>query len=1097
MFFFPLTIVTQIFEDETTLSEALNFDEISRFDSDAERGIYSIKVNAEETLKKSDALELQRRLAPVEIKIETIKISFDASKKSQNFQNLQTSQAWREKIDVNFHVLRWQRADGYAQAFVPVLKIAVVASNANDFSAQITREIKAALAREADDNLLLKLRLISRVKSVEIKRLEAATDWQSPKQRAISEEKDDDSESVLEKIGTNLNKQVLRRAYLVENYLELLAEMLGGKIGKSVLLVGASGSGKTAVLQELARQREVYGFAKTTFWTMSGANIIAGQSGFGAWQERCAQIIAEARKSKEILHFGSLIELLEVGKSSMNSQGIASFFRPKIARGEVRIIVECTPEELPVIERQDANLLGAFQQIKIEEPLHETGLKILQSVAAEFVQVKKDATRKIESDAIKTLDAVHRRYSTYSAFPGRPIRFLRNLLANGSDEDLTPQKVLEAFSNETGLPLFLLSDDEKLDLVQTEKDFNRKVLGQTEAVKLVTDLIATVKAKMTRPRKPIASLLFIGATGVGKTEMVKSLAEFFFGDKTRLVRFDMSEFSTPIAVQRLIGGFGTDEGQLTAKLREQPFSVVLLDEFEKADASFFDLLLQILGEGRLTDAKGRVADFTNSIIVMTSNLGAESFSKGKSGFLANSKEKTVAVKHFASAVRDFLRPEIYNRIDRIVPFAPLDEKTVLKIANLELEKLQKRDGWRFRSIKLNLTDKALNHLVAKGYEPRYGARPLRRAIERELIAPLASELNLYSTTEKIAVNVDVHKENLRFGFEREPVDKKRSQFDNLLATNANRIAYLRRRTQKLESSEHLTELNDERFQLQRLQERQIRGKWISAEDKERIERLPRIERFLKQAKDFSSELFTLEDKILLDIYGKSLKTNNFADDIERREDFLQSRLLDLLSLKSAKPDEICLAIFSENAAALFRLVRCYLVCIEDFECEISGAMSFTTIEQDEPPDFDEHGKKTDKILFGREVWRSQIADSANFFAKTQKETLGVILKITGKMSRPRFAPETGVHDFKIGSQSDKVLTISGDFDLSKVRPNEQLATRGAIDNQTKRRVYQSEKFTIEDAPLKKDFDFDGRNIAQSVKFAIEELLQKTAANLIS
>ncbi|MBC7798163.1 MAG: ATP-dependent Clp protease ATP-binding subunit [Pyrinomonadaceae bacterium] len=1093
MFFFPLTIVTQIFEDETTLSEALNFDEISRFDSDLERGVYAIKINAEETLKKSDALGLQKRLAPVEIEIETIKISFDAPKKSQTSQ---TAQMWREKINVNFHVLRWQRADGYAQAFVPVLKIAVVASSANDFSTLVTREIKAALAREADDNLLLKLRLISRVKSVEIKRLEAATDWQSPKQRAISEEKDDDSESVLEKIGTNLNKQVLRRAYFVENYVELLAEMLRGKIGKSVLLVGASGSGKTAILQELARQREVYGFAETPFWTMSGANIIAGQSGFGAWQERCAQIIAEARKSKAILHFGSLIELLEVGKSTMNSQGIASFFRPKIARGEIRIIVECTPEELPIIERQDANLLGAFQQIKIEEPSHETGLEILQSVAG-FDKVKDETIRKIETEAIKTLDAVHRRYSTYSAFPGRPIRFLRNLLANDGEENLTPQKVLEAFSNETGLPLFLLSDDEKLDLVQTEKDFNRKVLGQTEAVKLVTDLIATVKAKMTRPRKPIASLLFIGATGVGKTEMVKSLAEFFFGDKTRLVRFDMSEFSTPIAVQRLIGGFGTDEGQLTAKLREQPFSVVLLDEFEKADASFFDLLLQILGEGRLTDAKGRVADFTNSIIVMTSNLGAESFSKGKSGFLANSKEKTIAVKHFASAVRDFLRPEIYNRIDRIVPFAPLDEKTVLKIANLELEKLQKRDGWRFRSIKLNLTDEALNHLVAKGYEPRYGARPLRRAIERELIAPLASQLNLYPTNEKITVNIDVQKENLRFVFERETVEKKRSQFENLLATNANRIAYLRRRTQKLESSEHLTELNDERFQLQRLQKRQIRGGWISSEDKERIERLPRIERFLNETKNFSSELFTLEDKILLDIYGKSLKKNDFAGDIERREDYLQSRLLDLLSLKSAKPNEICFAIFSENAAALFRLVRCYLVCIEDFECDITGAMSFTTIEQDEPPELDEQGKKIEKILFGREVWRLQIGDSANFFAKTQKEILGVILKISGKMSRPRFASETGVHDFRVGNQSDKVLTISGDFDLLKVKPNEQLATRGAIDNQTKRRVYQSEKLKIEDALLKKDFDFDGRNIAESVKFAIEELLQKTAANLIS
>src|SRR5215213_3750783 len=371
-------------------------------------------------------------------------------------------------------------------------------------------------------------------------------------------------------------------------------------------------------------------------------------------------------------------------------QGIASFLRPKIARGELLTVVECTPEQLPVLERRDPNLLGAFQQIVIEEPDRQTGLKILESVAKEFAEMKNEQDRRTESEAVKTIDAVHRRFSTYSAFPGRPVRFLRNLFQElSADEPLSRQKVFRAFSDETGLPEMLLNDEIALDSAATEKFFAERVVGQTDAVKLVTNLIATVKAKLTRPRKPVASLLFIGPTGVGKTELTKALAEFFFSDRERLIRFDMSEFSNALSVQRLIGGTGEGEGQLTAKVREQPFSVVLLDEFEKAHHSFFDLLLQMLGEGRLTDSVGRVADFTNSIIVMTSNLGASEFQRGKSGFMRNARERQTAVKHFEAAVKSFLRPEIYNRLDRIVPFAPLDEKTVLRIAGLEIEKLRR------------------------------------------------------------------------------------------------------------------------------------------------------------------------------------------------------------------------------------------------------------------------------------------------------------------------------------------------------------------------------------------------------------------------
>src|SRR6185436_19571465 len=209
-----------------------------------------------------------------------------------------------------------------------------------------------------------------------------------------------------------------------------------------------------------------------------------------------------------------------------------------------------------------------------------------------------------------------------------------------------------------------LDDRVPLRLAETRDWFTGRVIGQPEAVNRALDLLATIKARLARPRKPLASFLFIGPTGVGKTEMAKELAEFLFGDAARLARFDLNEFSDPISVQRLIGGPASrdSEGLLTARVREQPFSVILLDEFEKADPAFFDLLLQILGDGRLTDAAGRVADFCNSVIVMTSNLGAQGFQRGSPGFHAEGRMTPDAQEHFTGALQKFLRPEIFNRL---------------------------------------------------------------------------------------------------------------------------------------------------------------------------------------------------------------------------------------------------------------------------------------------------------------------------------------------------------------------------------------------------------------------------------------------------
>ena len=1077
-YFFPLNILTRVFDDEVGLSEALNFPEVSRFDVKNGRRSLAVRDNAERILKTTDALELSQRIPPGEFETGEMMISIEPPRNSRR---------WRKPVELKIHFLRWQPASGYFQAFVPALGIAVLSKETDAFESKIEREIRAALLRTGATESLRKLAEVARIREIRVEKSELAVELKTPKQRALDEDKSENEKAVLAEVATKLNDLKLSPAYEIEWAVEQLAETLKAKQRHSVLLIGDGGVGKTAVFQELARNRRKYDWAETPFYQTSGARLVAGQTGFGMWQERCQKLAAEARREKAVLHLGNLVELLEVGRSAGGGQGIAGFFRPKIARGELQIVVECTPEQLAVIERREANLLTAFQQMRILEPDAETGLKILEQVAAEFGESK------ITAQAVKTIAAIHRRYAAYSAFPGRAVRFLRNLLAEkkSRQSSVLPADVLQAFSAQTGLPLFLLSDAEPLELKQVEEWFEQKVWGQPEAMKLIIDLIATVKAKLTRPRKPIASLLFIGGTGVGKTELTKALAEFFFNNQERLVRFDMSEFSNRFAIERLIGGVGAGEGQLTAKMREQPFSVLLFDELEKAHPQFFDLLLQILGEGRLTDGNGRTADFTNSIIVMTSNLGAETFNRGRSGFLTSVRAKQAAVKHFTQSVREFFRPEIYNRIDRIVPFAPLDEKTARTITELEIEKLKNREGFRFRQIKFNLAGEVIQFLAQTGYDVRYGARPLRRALERELLAPLAAKLNEHLPDEKLTIDVTLDNNLPQFAITTDALQKKRSKTDFVLAALANRAAALRRQAQKLTRSHHLTELADERFQLVKIGDLRERGRWVSPEDLTRLERLPKIKTFLAANSNFERDAAQLEDSLLLEIYGRAETVGNqFADELAINELRLQKILFDLLELKTERPDEVSMVIHGENAAALFRLVRCYLQCTEEFHCDAPEIYCLTTVEQprEEP---------LQRPLYGRTVWQVIAPEPPKFFAKTQREVVAVGLKIVGKMSKPRFAPESGVHYFVAGNQTDRVAVGTGDFVIKGSQPSEKFAARGSLDDSFyQRRFYNADTKLVEDQTLDKRYEFDGRNIAETVFRAIEENLTQTANQLL-
>lgn len=1070
--FFPLTILRQELEDEANISEALNFHAVTRFHTNSESADFAARVNAEQSLKDAYANLIHTKIAAGNAELREVEVEVAPARRSEK---------WRTPVTIRFHVVRSEREDGYLLAYVPVLSLEVLSKKAKEFDAKIEKEILSALKREGWVKSLEYLRRLERVQNVAITTEELALTIPTAKQRAIAEEKDDDEKSVIEEVCTNLADLGFPNIYEADKQTRLLAEVLRGKQPQSILLVGPSGVGKTSAFHELFRRRSELGLGDFEFWSTSGARLIAGQTGFGMWQERVSALIKDARSRNAIIHLGNLVELIEVGKSNNSTQGIASFLRPKIARSEFLTVVECTPEQLPLIERRDANLLGAFQQVRVEEPDRATSLKILESVAAE--------TRTIPVDVVKTIDALHRRFSTYSAFPGRPVRFLRHLVAEtDAATEIDEASVFNAFSNETGLPEMLLSDRITFEIDAAEEFFKRRVIGQTEAVSLIVKMIATVKAKLTRPRKPISSLLFIGPTGVGKTELTKALAEYFFSDESRLIRFDMSEFSNQIAVQRLIGGTGEAEGQLTAKVREQPFSVVLLDEFEKAHHSFFDLLLQMLGEGRLTDSRGRVADFTNSVIVMTSNLGASEFQRGKSGFTRGGREREAAIKHFDSAVKAFLRPEIYNRIDRIVPFAPLDRETVGRIASLEVEKLKRRDGLKFRPVAVELDAAAMNHLVENGYEIRYGARPLKRAIERELLAPLAAELNLHEADTKLDVTASIVENRIALDFAVAGETKRRTLAETRLVVLATNAARLRRRVQTLTASHKLNELRDEIVRVASLEALVVRGKWVSDEDRERITRKPWIVDFLARCEEFAESTNRFEDSILLEIYGRGeIAKAESSEDLNARELRLSKLLFELLGFQSRRPNEVKLSIFSESTSSIFMLLRIYRDYLEQNGGKFRRVVFFRAEKSVDGPE----------VLFDRKVRRREVdLKKDDPLAVSHEDVCGALIEIESELALATFGAESGLHSFSDPRRVGRVLVSTTDASFDKFKIPDELAKRDSIRHQPSRRTTDFVDGKMFDDQLDREYTIDAENFETTVSKAIADNLKRIAESLV-
>jgi len=517
----------------------------------------------------------------------------------------------------------------------------------------------------------------------------------------------------------------------------LAVESLGRSPPACLLLVGEAGVGKTALVRAIAAQLAGAGW---TVFEASAAEVIAGQTFMGEVEQRIRQLLLNLDADKHILwYIHDFHEMYYAGRHRYSPVGLLDMVLPAVERGRLRVLGEIRPAALEKVLQQRPRLRLSFKSLLVESTSDDHTLALAAAVAREQfaptgVSVEPAVLREALDLARHTLNS--------STAPGNVLDLLRQthtrLAARGSAQHaMTRQDLLVTLSQLTGLPRSVLDEREGLDAPGLRTFFERRVLGQPEAVSCLVDRVAMLKAGLTDPSRPIGVFLFAGPTGTGKTEVAKTLAEFLFGSAERMIRLDMSEFQEPQSLARIVGesGEGADTNALVNRIRKQPFSVVLLDEFEKANPRVWDLFLQVFDDARLTDAQGNLADFRHSIIILTTNLGAVDHQGGSLGF-------TLAGGAFSEAqvlrvVGNTFRPEFVNRIDRVVVFRPLSRSVMRDILRKELSAVLQRRGFRSREWAVEWEESAIEFLLARGFTRDMGARPLRRAIDQHVLAPIA------------------------------------------------------------------------------------------------------------------------------------------------------------------------------------------------------------------------------------------------------------------------------------------------------------------------------------------------------------------------
>ncbi|MEV8087376.1 ATP-dependent Clp protease ATP-binding subunit [Streptomyces nigra] len=565
--------------------------------------------------------------------------------------------------------------------------------------------------------------------------------------------------------------------------------------------------------------------------------VVAGTRYRGDFEERLTTIVDEIRANSDrlIVFIDELHTVVGAGGGGEGgAMDAGNILKPALARGELHIVGATTLEEYRRIEK-DAALSRRFQPILVPEPTTADAIEILRGlrdryeahhqvrysdealVAAVELSDRYLTDRRLPDKAIDLIDQAGARVRLRSRTKGTDVRAmereveqltrdkdqaaadeqyeqathlrdriveLKQRIADaGGDTEVdegmhltvTTENIAEVVSRQTGIPVSSLTEEEKDRLLGLEEHLHQRVVGQDEAVRVVSDAVLRSRAGLASPDRPIGSFLFLGPTGVGKTELARALAEALFGSEDRMVRLDMSEYQERHTVSRLIGAppgyVGHEEaGQLTEVVRRHPYSLLLLDEIEKAHPDVFNILLQVLDDGRLTDSQGRTVDFTNAVIVMTSNLGSEAITRGGTGIGFGSgdgqADEDARTERILRPLRQQFRPEFLNRIDEIVVFRQLTTEQLKSITNLMLDKTRRM--LHAQGVEVDFTDAAVDWLSERGYQPEYGARPLRRTIQREVDNQLSRLLLDGRVGEGGRVTVDVEDGRLAFRTEELP-----------------------------------------------------------------------------------------------------------------------------------------------------------------------------------------------------------------------------------------------------------------------------------------------------------------------------------------
>ncbi|KHC90681.1 ATPase [Thermotoga sp. Mc24] len=602
--------------------------------------------------------------------------------------------------------------------------------------------------------------------------------------------------------------------------IERVIEILMRKTKNNPILIGDPGVGKTAIVEGLAQrivERKVPDSLKDVRILMVDlGRMIAGTKYRGEFEERLKSFLDEVMKQKEktILFIDEIHTLVGAGAAE-GAMDAANMLKPALARGEIRVIGATTLDEYRKHIEKDKALARRFQPVMVKEPSVEETIEILKGLKKVYEEHHKV---KIEDEAIEAAAKLSARYITDRFLPDKAIDLLDEaaarvrLSATKQEKDetklrelekkikeieakideltirsqyreaadlkkeffrlkseyealksgkpvVTAEKIAEVVESWSGVPVSRIVESEKEKLLKLEEIIHQRLVDQEEAVEVVADAIRKARAGIKDPNRPVGTFLFLGPTGVGKTELAKTLAEVLFGSENALIRIDMTEYMEKHAVSKLIGAppgyVGYEEGgQLTEAVRRRPYSVILLDEIEKAHPDVFNILLQIMDDGRLTDSKGNVVDFKNTIIIMTSNIASDLILN----YVKEGKSFDEIEERVREELKHYFRPEFINRIDHVVVFKPLTKEHMKQIVEIMIKRLEER--LKDKNIKLTITETAKEYLAERGYDPTFGARPLRRLIEREIETPLARMIISGEVQEGQTVRVDYEGEKL-------------------------------------------------------------------------------------------------------------------------------------------------------------------------------------------------------------------------------------------------------------------------------------------------------------------------------------------------